>query len=452
MRPPIPSLVPETAPFTAEQRAWLNGFFAGLSLDGDGVTALSPQQSAGADARRRRSAAGDADDDDAPWHDQTMPLAERMKLAEGRPLRRRMMAAMAQQDCGQCGYNCEDYADALVRQERRAAEPLRAGRQGNRPHAQDAACGDRRRAGAAAPAADAATPRRRTAAARRRHARATIRSRRPSSRARGSTSRAPRRKPGTSSSISPACGLDYAGRRRLRALPAQRSGAGRRGARRRSTRRPDFPIGGRTLARGADRRRVAVARARHAVPAVLLHHRRRAAAEGARRWRPARTRTAMPRRSTCWRRSRNSPASGPTRKPSSRRSIRCSRGSIRSRRRRRCTPGRVSLTVDAVRYDDRQAQAARRRLDLPRRAASSPATSSSVYVQKAHAFGLPADPQRADHHDRPRHRRRAVPRLPARAHGDQGARAATGCSSATSARLRFLLRGRVRRHEGARAC
>ena len=34
-------------------------------------------------------------DDGAPWHDQTLPLAERMKLAEGRPLRRRMMAAMA---------------------------------------------------------------------------------------------------------------------------------------------------------------------------------------------------------------------------------------------------------------------------------------------------------------------------------------------------------------------
>jgi sulfite reductase (NADPH) flavoprotein alpha-component len=39
-----------------------------------------------------------------------------MKLADGRPLPRRMMAAMAQQDCGQCGYNCEDYADAIVSQ------------------------------------------------------------------------------------------------------------------------------------------------------------------------------------------------------------------------------------------------------------------------------------------------------------------------------------------------
>ncbi len=36
-----------------------------------------------------------------------------MKLAEGKPLPRRMMAAMAQQDCSQCGYNCKDYADAL---------------------------------------------------------------------------------------------------------------------------------------------------------------------------------------------------------------------------------------------------------------------------------------------------------------------------------------------------
>jgi sulfite reductase (NADPH) flavoprotein alpha-component len=60
------------------------------------------------------AAAGAADGDDgAPWHDQTLPLDDRMKLAEGRPLRRRMMAAMGQQDCGQCGYNCQDYADAI---------------------------------------------------------------------------------------------------------------------------------------------------------------------------------------------------------------------------------------------------------------------------------------------------------------------------------------------------
>ncbi|MFZ5691172.1 MAG: sulfite reductase subunit alpha [Pseudomonadota bacterium] len=108
--PPIPSLIPETAPFSPEQRAWLNGFFAGLvSLDGAGITALSPEQN----AALMPGGAGDGDDGEAPWHDQTLPLAERMKLAEGRPLRRRMMAAMAQQDCGQCGYNCNDYADKI---------------------------------------------------------------------------------------------------------------------------------------------------------------------------------------------------------------------------------------------------------------------------------------------------------------------------------------------------
>ena len=55
-------------------------------------------------------------DDGAPWHDPAMPLPDRMKLADGRPLPRRLMAAMAQQDCGQCGYNCQDYSAALFTQ------------------------------------------------------------------------------------------------------------------------------------------------------------------------------------------------------------------------------------------------------------------------------------------------------------------------------------------------
>src|SRR5438270_9675401 len=114
MPPPIPSLVPETAPFSDEQRAWLNGFFAGLvSLDGAGITALSPEQSA-ALMPGAINEFGDSDDGAAPWHDQTLPLPDRMNLAEGKPLRRRMMAAMAQQDCGQCGYNCEDYSNLIA--------------------------------------------------------------------------------------------------------------------------------------------------------------------------------------------------------------------------------------------------------------------------------------------------------------------------------------------------
>ena len=106
--PPRIEIIPATAPFSEGQRSWLNGFLAGM-LSLDGSTPLSPGQN---DAVL--SPAGDGDDGEAPWHDQTMPIADRMKLAEGRPLGRRMMAAMAQQDCGQCGYNCNDYSDAIV--------------------------------------------------------------------------------------------------------------------------------------------------------------------------------------------------------------------------------------------------------------------------------------------------------------------------------------------------
>ena len=113
--PPIPPLLPETAPFSPEQRAWLNGFFAGyLGLDAGGITVVSPEQGAALFSGIASFAEASPDDDEAPWHDPGMPLADRMKLAEGRPLRRRMMAAMGQQDCGQCGYNCQDYSDAIV--------------------------------------------------------------------------------------------------------------------------------------------------------------------------------------------------------------------------------------------------------------------------------------------------------------------------------------------------
>ncbi len=110
LRPPLATIVPENAPFSQEQRQWLNGFFAGL-LESDAVT-LSPQD-AEALLPGVRIDSADGDDGDAPWHDPTMPITERMKLAEGRPLRRKLMAAMGQQDCGQCGYNCEDYAEAI---------------------------------------------------------------------------------------------------------------------------------------------------------------------------------------------------------------------------------------------------------------------------------------------------------------------------------------------------
>src|SRR5260221_9110031 len=107
--PPKIEIIPSSAPFSEAQRSWLNGFFAGL-LSTDGPAPLSAEQGAAV----LQGPTGDGDNGEAPWHDQTMPIAERMKLAEGRPLRRRMMAAMAQQDCGQCGYNCNDYSEAIA--------------------------------------------------------------------------------------------------------------------------------------------------------------------------------------------------------------------------------------------------------------------------------------------------------------------------------------------------
>ena len=118
--PPLPTLIPETAPFSPEQRTWLNGFLTGLlSLDG-GINPLSAAEGAsllsgGSGVAEPRGPFNDGDDGEAPWHDPAISLAERMQLAESRPLRRRMMAAMGQQDCGQCGYNCEDYANAIFR-------------------------------------------------------------------------------------------------------------------------------------------------------------------------------------------------------------------------------------------------------------------------------------------------------------------------------------------------
>jgi sulfite reductase (NADPH) flavoprotein alpha-component len=106
--PPKIEIIPSSAPFSEAQRSWLNGFFAGLLSEGP--TPLSVEQGAAA----MQGPAGDRDDGEAPWHDQTLPIADRMKLAEGRPLRRRMMAAMAQQDCGQCGYDCHNYSEAIA--------------------------------------------------------------------------------------------------------------------------------------------------------------------------------------------------------------------------------------------------------------------------------------------------------------------------------------------------
>ncbi|HVY13824.1 MAG TPA: sulfite reductase subunit alpha [Rhodopila sp.] len=100
--PPLPS-IPENAPFSLEQRAWLNGFLAGLYGNPGATTPMTLSPGAAPEP-----------EEDFPWHDPALELDERMKLAEGKPLKRRLMAAMAQLDCGQCGYLCQTYSEALA--------------------------------------------------------------------------------------------------------------------------------------------------------------------------------------------------------------------------------------------------------------------------------------------------------------------------------------------------
>ena len=92
------ALLPETAPFSPAQRAWLDGFIAGVFAIGAVVPAAAPEPEA----------------EDLPWHDPVLSLDERLELAVGRKPPHVLMAAMAQLDCGQCGYFCETYAAAIA--------------------------------------------------------------------------------------------------------------------------------------------------------------------------------------------------------------------------------------------------------------------------------------------------------------------------------------------------
>ena len=147
-------VLPPSAPFTIEQRAYLNGFLAGV-FGMDGAPAASSNGAAStiaagpaingvpfaADAHSLNRVGSDSGgndliatqphspaaqngvaplppepeaDDSHPWHDPALSLDDRMALAEGKPLKLKLMAAMAQLDCGQCGYLCHSYAEAIA--------------------------------------------------------------------------------------------------------------------------------------------------------------------------------------------------------------------------------------------------------------------------------------------------------------------------------------------------
>jgi len=50
------------------------------------------------------------------FHNENLTLPERMKIAEemGADLKMKLFAAMAQTDCGACGWDCEGYAEAIA--------------------------------------------------------------------------------------------------------------------------------------------------------------------------------------------------------------------------------------------------------------------------------------------------------------------------------------------------
>jgi sulfite reductase (NADPH) flavoprotein alpha-component len=98
---PRAPLVPENAPFDEEQRAWLNGFLAGVLGLAATEARVSVQlaQAAGAAA----GAAARAPNEPGP-----------VPATDSDSHERRLRSALAQLDCGQCGYSCQGYARALA--------------------------------------------------------------------------------------------------------------------------------------------------------------------------------------------------------------------------------------------------------------------------------------------------------------------------------------------------
>ncbi|HYL34022.1 MAG TPA: sulfite reductase subunit alpha [Stellaceae bacterium] len=94
----IAPLIPDSAPFSSAERAFINGWIAAYYA-GDVVTPVAAVSTAA---------------EEFPWHDASLPLDRRMELAADRPMPQLLMAAMAQQDCGQCGYLCRTYAAAIA--------------------------------------------------------------------------------------------------------------------------------------------------------------------------------------------------------------------------------------------------------------------------------------------------------------------------------------------------
>lgn len=128
---PPAELVPENAPFDEEQRAWLNGFLAGLLGLANGESrggadpaaraaaggALPPSPSSSSQVASAASAGFSAGAAlvDPPWRNPALSLEQRLELSEGEELELRLASALPQLDCGQCGKSCQGYAKSIAR-------------------------------------------------------------------------------------------------------------------------------------------------------------------------------------------------------------------------------------------------------------------------------------------------------------------------------------------------
>jgi sulfite reductase (NADPH) flavoprotein alpha-component len=100
--------------FSDQQRAWLGGFVYGLT----GIRPdLSPPVVLNPSSNTPGTVAAveyQNPEPEYPWHDWQLPIVDRMELAKGKPIEQRLMAAMAQLDCGSCGYDCQTYSQAIA--------------------------------------------------------------------------------------------------------------------------------------------------------------------------------------------------------------------------------------------------------------------------------------------------------------------------------------------------
>ena len=112
----IAPILPDNSPFSPLQRAWLDGYLAALFADEatPRPNTIAPQGEPQSQPQPQRI---QAEAEDFPWHDPALPLDDRLALAAAQPIEHRLMAAMGQLDCGQCGYLCHSYAEAIARGE-----------------------------------------------------------------------------------------------------------------------------------------------------------------------------------------------------------------------------------------------------------------------------------------------------------------------------------------------